>query len=82
MNIEEYTLDGNTVKRTDRGTFWRMIHDGTSIVGIFQSSGITETQLSLFIAATEDECHAEANKLGLVTIPEPPIIPEPDIPKD
>ena len=82
MNIEEYTLDGNTVRKTDRGRFWRLIHDGTSIVGIFESSGITETRLSLFVAATQEECQAEADKLGLVAIPEPPVIPEPEIPKD
>ena len=44
---------------------WRLIHDGASVIDLFQSSGVTETLHTLFEAATKVECVAEIRRLGL-----------------
>lgn len=72
MKIEEYEEDGYLVKKTDKGRFWRLIHDGVSVIGCFESTGITETRLTLFIAKTRDECQTEINSLGLLELPDLP----------
>lgn len=49
---------------------WRMVHDGTIVITIpFESEGYTGTIHTLFTAATEEECYAEIERLGLI-IPE------------
>ena len=70
MEIIEYQEDGYTVKKTDKGNFWRLIHDGVSVIGCFESNGITETRLTLFVAETQDECQAEIDRLGLLELPD------------
>ena len=71
MVISTYTLEGKTVNKTDNGTFWRLIHDGSDVIALFEASGITETINTLYIAATEDECQAEIARLGLTPLPDP-----------
>lgn len=80
MEITEYDLNGVTIKKTDRSMCWRLIHDGTQVIELFESGGITETPVNLFIAATEAECQAEIDRLGLTPLPE--ISMEPELPEE
>lgn len=54
-----------TIYETSKGQSWRLVHDGSTLVALFQSEGITATKNTLFEAATRDECIAEAQRLGL-----------------
>jgi len=72
MEITTYTLNGKTVNKTDDGTFWRLIHDGTNVIAVFEASGITETLSNMFIASTENECQLEIDRLNLVPLSEEP----------
>jgi hypothetical protein len=76
MEIIEYNLNGVTIKKTDRGLSWRLIHDGIQVVELFESAGITETPINLFISTTEAECQAEIDRLGLTPLQEISIDPE------
>lgn len=76
MEITEYKIGDKTIYKTDRGVFWRLIHDGIKVVDIFESDGITETPLNIFIAQTEEECLLKVQELGLSL---PPSIEEEEI---
>lgn len=80
MEITEYDLNGITIKKTDKVLCWRLVHDGTKVVQLFESDGITETPINLFIAATEAECQVEIDRLGLIPLPE--IYFEPELPEE
>ena len=80
MQITEYDLNGKTIKKTDKSLCWRLVHDGTQVVQLFESDGITETPINLFIAETEAECQAEIDRLGLTPLPE--ISFEPELPEE
>ena len=80
MQITEYDLNGKTIKKTDKSLRWRLVHDGTQVVQLFESDGITETPINLFIAETEAECQAEIDRLGLTPLPE--ISFEPELPEE
>lgn len=44
---------------------WRLVHDGSTVVALFESEGTTETIHYLFEADTEKECLAEVERLSL-----------------
>ncbi len=46
-------------------TSWRLVHDGTDVLALFESNGFTETIHTLFEADTKEECEAEIGRLGL-----------------
>lgn len=70
MELSTYILEDKTVNKTDSGTFWRLIHDGTDVIALFEATGITETLSNMFIAATKDECLAKIDELELIYIEE------------
>lgn len=51
--------------KTSKDLSWRLIHNGSNILALFQSEGITETKNTIFEGETRDECVAEAQRLGL-----------------
>lgn len=53
------------IHETSKELSWRLVHDGSNLVALFQSEGITSTKNTLFEAQTKDECIAEAQRLGL-----------------
>lgn len=55
--------------KTDRALSWRLIHDGSAILALFESDGITETKNNLF-EGTQAQCITEANRLGLTGLNE------------
>lgn len=44
---------------------WRLAHNGTDVLALFESTGITETIHTLFEADTKEACDAEIARLGL-----------------
>ena len=51
------------------GQSWRLVHDGTSVLSLEETSGYTESQHTIFEAATKAECRAEIARLNLVSLP-------------
>lgn len=47
---------------------WRLVHDNVNVIALFESSGITETIHTIYEAATEAECLAEVERLGLIQL--------------
>jgi len=50
---------------------WRLVHDGTKVIALFRSTGITSTVNTLY-CGTEDECEAEIARLNLTPLPATP----------
>lgn len=50
---------------------WRLVHDGSTVISLFESEGLTESIHSIFEAATEEECESQIDLLGL-DFPAPP----------
>ena len=50
---------------------WRLVHNGTDVLVLMESGGYTTTMHTVFEAATEAECLAEVERLGLTPLPEP-----------
>jgi len=46
------------------GKFWRLVHDGETVLMLFEAEGETQTAHELF-CGTEDECRKEIETLGL-----------------
>jgi len=65
MEITQYILSGVTINKTDSDMSWRLIHDGKKIIDLFESSGITQSMYTIFLADTEAECQTEIYSLNL-----------------
>lgn len=65
MEVTQENINGMVVNKTDSDMSWRLIHDGERVISLFQSSGITMTQHTIFLAATEEECQTEIYTLNL-----------------
>jgi hypothetical protein len=65
MKVTEYILNGVIVNKTDSELSWRLVHDGTKIISLFESDGITQTIHTIFLAPTEAECQTEIYFLNL-----------------
>jgi hypothetical protein len=65
MKVTEYILNGVTVNKTDSELSWRLVHDGTKIISLFESDGITYTTHTIFLATTKEECQTEIYYLNL-----------------
>ena len=48
---------------------WRLVHDGTRVLALFESAGWTESTHTLFESATQAECLAEVTRLNLEPLP-------------
>lgn len=48
---------------------WRLVHNGTEVLMLMESGGYTTTMHTVFEAATEAECLAEIDRLGLTPLP-------------
>jgi len=44
---------------------WVLIHDGSKVISLSESSGVTNTHHTVFLAATEAECQTEIYSLNL-----------------
>ena len=66
MEITEYSLNGVTIKKTDKDLCWRLIHDGTYIFSLSEDDGELHTKEKIFLAKTFGECKNEIEKLGLI----------------
>ena len=47
-----------------KGKFWRLGHNGTEVLAMFETEGVTVTASEMF-CGTEEECCAEIKKLGI-----------------
>lgn len=85
MSIGTYSIGNKVVnKNNNPAQSWRLVHDGTTVFQIFQSTGYTETIYELEIRGTKQLCIDRANQLGLtfseswdsesLPPPEPPIL--------
>ncbi len=67
METTTYILEGKTITKTDKGDFWRLIYDNEdNVVALFESDGITQTPLNIFIASTKEECLSKIDELELI----------------
>jgi hypothetical protein len=65
---EQY--NGVTINKCGPGSSWRFVHDFQKVITMpFESDGITGTIHTLFEAASEMECLAEIERLG-IALPE------------
>ena len=60
IQVEEIIVNVSDVQKS-----WRLVHDGTKVTSLFESSGETLTRLTMFCATTEQECLDEIERLGL-----------------
>ena len=58
------------VKESPPENCWRLIHNGKEVTHLFEGSGKTWTNGTLFCAATKDDCQKEIDRLGLKPLPE------------
>ncbi len=63
--MAEIQVEEITVNVSDPQESWRLAHDGVRVAALFQSSGETWTQLTMFCATTMQECLDEIARLGL-----------------
>lgn len=62
---------------------WRLIHNDSDVLDLFESPGYTQTIFTIFESTTKEACEAEIVRLGLKPLPvelppEEPALPETD----
>lgn len=65
MEVTQENINGNLINKTDADLSWRLVHNGSRVISLFQSSGITHTAHSIFLANTKEECQTEIYALNL-----------------
>lgn len=65
MEVTQYNLGGLTISKTDKTMSWRLVHDGNKVISLFESSGATHSQHTIFLSETEEECQTEIYSLNL-----------------
>lgn len=65
MEVAQLNINGSVVNKTDNSLSWRLIHDGTKVISLFHSSGVTMTAYNIFLAPTIEECETEIYVLNL-----------------
>jgi len=65
MIVTQENIGGNIINTTDTEMSWRLIHNEDKIIALFESSGITQTHHTIFLASTEAECQTEIYSLNL-----------------
>ena len=56
------------ISESPKGLSWRLVHDGSKVLDLFESEGHTWTKNTLFVG-TEEECLKEIENLGLEPLP-------------
>jgi len=69
MPVMEKTVDGKVVKFTDPINSWRLIHDGTKVIHLFESAGVTESIFHVVEFSTKAAAEAKIAELRLVPLP-------------
>lgn len=87
MSTGTYSIGNKIVNRNNNpNKSWRLVHDGTTVFKIFQSTGYIETLYNLEIRGTKQLCIDRANQLGLTFSEywDPENIPDntPDLPSE
>lgn len=66
MSVGTYSIGNKVInKNNNNSQSWRLVHDGISVISIFQSSGYTETIYEIEIRGNKQLCIDRANQLGL-----------------
>lgn len=69
VRSDKYNPEGRlqrfTVNQSKRAKSWRLVHDGTEVVSLVESDGLTETRATLVCFDTRAEAVAECLRLGL-----------------
>ena len=69
MPVKEKSVDGKVVKYTDPINSWRLIHDGTKVIHLFESAGVTESIFNVVEFPTKAAAEAKITELNLVPLP-------------
>jgi hypothetical protein len=69
MPVKEKTVEGKVVKFTAPINSWRLIHDGTKVIGLFESAGVTESIYEVEEFSTKAAAEARIAELKLVPLP-------------
>ena len=51
---------------------WRLIHNESAVIALFESAGYTKSVHNIFEASTKEACEAEITRLSLTPLPEEP----------
>jgi len=65
MIVTQENINGNIINKTDAEMSWRLIHNGVKIIALFESSAVTKTHHTIFLAPTKAECQTEIYFLNL-----------------
>lgn len=65
MEITQYNIGELVVNKTNNVMCWRLVHDGKKVISLSESSGITQTIHTIFLANTKQECETEIYSLNL-----------------
>lgn len=65
MKVTQYISNDITINKTDSDMCWRLVHDGSKVINLFESSGITHSMNTIFLANTIEECETEIYSLNL-----------------
>lgn len=66
----EVTAAKIAAKESPKQNCFRLVHDGVSVIALFESNGYTWTRNNLFCTTTEAECLNEIKALNLKYVPE------------
>jgi len=69
MPVKDKIVEGKTVKYTAPINSWRLIHDGTKVIGLFESAGVTESIYEVEEFSTKAAADARITELKLVPLP-------------
>lgn len=85
MAVSQYQLNGKTVNKSDAATEWKLVHNGTEVIGFFYGPGYLESLDYVETFPTKQALDARISQLGLTLppnldsdgkiIPDPPLLP-------
>ena len=78
MPVMEKTVDGKVIKFTDPINSWRLIHDGTKVIHLFESAGVTESIYEVEEFSTKAAAEARITELKLVPLPVEDVVTDED----
>jgi len=65
MEVTQENINGITFNKTDNAMSWRLVHDGNRVIDLFESSGVTSTMHTIYLASSIEECQAQIYSLSL-----------------
>lgn len=65
MEVTQENINGVTFNKTDNEMSWRLVHDGNKVISLQESSGVTMTKHTIFLASTIEACQVEIYSLNL-----------------